>query len=127
MFLPAFDQRFAFFEDLVGAPKMGLGKLIIHVAGVLRDAPADTDFISGTAHLVGIRPTRFEETRGPDADHRRVTYESAVINVLGLQAAFEGNQIALPARATLMRRFPDAAKELLGRVIVRASQPGHRG
>src|ERR1700676_4318224 len=98
MILPSLDQRLAFFEDLVGAPEMAFRQLVIHIAGILRDPAPDANLIGGPTHFVGVRPAGFQETGGPDADHRGIADQSTVIDVFGLQTTFERNEIALPAR-----------------------------
>ena len=127
--LPALDQSLVFFERLTRRHAVVRRQRIIHIHGAQGDAATNAHVVRGSAHLVGVRPSRFEKAGGAYADHRDIAGDAAAVNVLRVQAAFKRHVVALPVRRLGevfgMNAGELAAQELLAGVVVSVDQPGH--
>ena len=71
-------------------------QVLFGIHGGKGDAAANADLIGRSAHLVGEGSAGFEEAGGAGADHGSVSGEAAGVDVFRREAAFEGDEIALP-------------------------------
>src|SRR5690606_34658195 len=130
---PALDERHVALERLVMGHEHVRGHVGADVLALVdrreRNEPAYARIHGRTSHFVGMWPPGLGKAGRADLDHVGIGDQPREVDVLGLEAAFERDEIILPDRLLERTLAGDllqlAAQELLARVEMRIHEPGH--